>query len=184
MIEFLLVAQLTAGAFHGCPATGDATGPRTKALDALKNRAAAPPAVNPAITMEKLGTYFHDDRRRWSTDDAAEITGYVVKVTSGGSETVNCHRSDLRDIHIDLALTKRAPAHRSVIVELTPRWQEELGLTLADVRKLVGKKVTVTGWMLLDLFHIDAADNTHRGSGNWRLTAWELHPITRIVEAQ
>src|SRR5882762_3577971 len=187
MIELLLAAQVAVGAFHGCPAQGDVTSARTQALNRLKNRgtAPAPSAINPDITMKALGAYFHDDRTRWSNDDGATITGWVIAVTSGGSESVNCHKAGLRDVHIDLAADPQAKKPHVVIVEVTPRWQAAMRAdgtdwSLAALRRLVGHQVTFTGWMMFDFLHADASENTHRGRGNWRQTAFEIHPITDI----
>jgi len=179
MIEFLFAATVAAGTFQGCPAQGDTTSARTQALNRLKNRATAPPpsSINPDITMTALATYFHDDRKRWSNDDGATITGWVIAVTSGGSESVNCHRTDLRDIHIHVGADAKARKPHVIVVEVTPRWQaamkaEGVDWSLAAMRRLIGHQVTFTGWLMLDFLHLDASENTHRGWGNWRQTSW------------
>jgi len=110
-------------------------------------------------------------------------------VTSGGSESVNCHRTNLRDIHIHIAADPTARRPHVVVVEITPRWQatmqaEGFDWSLAAMRRLVGHQVTFTGWMMLDTMHISQSENTHRGSGNWRQTAWELHPVTDLMFIQ
>src|SRR3989442_8727307 len=49
------------------------------------------------------------------------------------------------------------------------------------VGTLVVRWVRVTGWLLFDDEHQRQAENTTPGMvGNWRATAWELHPVTRV----
>ena len=49
----------------------------------------------------------------------------------------------------------------------------------------LGRFVEVEGWMLFDKEHENAAENTNQGrSRNWRATAWEIHPITKITLLQ
>lgn len=186
----LLVLQLAvvAGPFDGCAAVGDnLINPRTMALDILKNRATAPASINPAVTLEAL-LQPHDDRKRWHDTDGATIEGIVRHVGAGGLETSNCHKSDVahKDTHIDIELTKGLPAHRSIVVEVTPRWRAAMKAagvdwsTAALSRTLTGKRVRVTGWLMLDIEHVSQSDNTHLGAGNWRASAWELHPVTDI----
>jgi hypothetical protein len=39
----------------------------------------------------------------------------------------------------------------------------------------------VTGWLLFDAEHANAAANTAPGRPrDWRATAWEVHPITSL----
>lgn len=47
---------------------------------------------------------------------------------------------------------------------------------------LVGHWVEFEGWLYFDVGHADQAENTAPGnSTNWRGTAWEIHPVTRIL---
>jgi hypothetical protein len=46
----------------------------------------------------------------------------------------------------------------------------------------VGHWVQFEGWLYFDLGHATEAENTARGNPeNWRATAWELHPVTKIT---
>jgi hypothetical protein len=48
-------------------------------------------------------------------------------------------------------------------------------------RELVGRRCRFEGWLLFDRGHADESENTAPGArGNWRGTAWEIHPVTRI----
>ncbi len=108
----------------------------------------------------------------------------------GGIETVNCKARDLpdRDTHIELVLDPMTVAGpERVIVEVTPRWRALMaakgvdGSTPALRRQYLGRWVRVTGWLLFDAEHANAAENTAPGRPrNWRATAWEVHPITSI----
>jgi hypothetical protein len=56
-------------------------------------------------------------------------------------------------------------------------WSEE---TLR--RELLGQWCSFEGWLLYDSYHADEAENTAPGrAGNWRATAWEIHPITNFA---
>jgi hypothetical protein len=133
------------------------------------------------------------DIGRWKVKYGATITGYVNDVKVGGVESVNCHAKDQqhRDTHIELVLNPvNFGSIQRVIVEVTPRWRAIVAAqgvnwstrTLRD--KLLGRWVKVTGWMLFDAEHKGEAENTAPGRArNWRGTALEIHPVTRIEVA-
>jgi hypothetical protein len=159
-----------------------------KPLNVLKNRAIAPASVDASITLERLMAP-GDDRDRWSTDQAATITGLVVEVKPGGLESVNCGAKaiEFRDTHIGIAVDQ-AHAKTPVIVEVTPRWRaglRPLGVdwsTATLKRALLGRRVAITGWLFRDDEHLQNAVNTNpHGTTLWRQTVWELHPVTSIV---
>lgn len=177
--------------FHGCGMAGSATVRRVRALNELKNRFTAPrPAdIDTTVTFAAL-LRPGDDRARWDEHRGASIVGYVHDVKAGGVETVNCRARDLadRDTHIELVLDPmRSSASRRVVVEVTPRWRAMVAARGVDwsTRALrtayLGRWVRVTGWLLFDAEHADAAENTAPGRArNWRATAWEVHPVTAI----
>jgi len=87
-----------------------------------------------------------------------------------------------------VALTREAPPRQRVILEVTPpirAWARKQGFdwsTDALARDLVGRRCRFEGWLLFDAGHADEAENTNpRRRGNWRATAWEIHPVTAIV---
>ena len=50
---------------------------------------------------------------------------------------------------------------------------------------LVGHKIMVVGWMMLDKEHCNASENTNPGGAhNWGATCWEIHPISALGPAQ
>ena len=70
----------------------------------------------------------------------------------------------------------------------TPRWREFVqtqgqNWTTDTLRaRPKGRTVQFTGWLFFDDEHDDEAENTTPGRAlNWRATARELHPVTRIV---
>lgn len=178
--------------YRGCSVLGNAQTAARRELNRQKNRLTTPAAadLDPAVTLAAM-LVPGDDRARWSVERAAVIEGVVVDVKKGGQETVNCGESDelYRDTHIEIALQGGNPAKRErVIVEVTPRWRAFLKLqgedwTTATLRtRLLGRWVQFTGWLFFDDEHDDESENTTPGRAlNWRATAWELHPVTRIV---
>jgi hypothetical protein len=184
----------TPGNFDGCPLEGKTTRPGLMALNRLKNRAAPPlkTNVNPSITLDSILAP-GNDLDRWNPSQGAVITGYVVKVKAGGPETVNCGATDAAhtDTHIEIALEAgdRQGTHR-MIVEVTPRIRTILAAKGKDwstknlQSSLVGHKILVMGWMMLDKEHCNASENTNPGGvHNWRATCWEIHPVFALGPA-
>ena len=187
----LLVSCTTEdGAFPGCPARGDAVTSGVHALNRLKNRVAAPvaPDIDSTVTLSAL-LASGDDRGRWSDRRAATVVGYVRDVKVGGVETANCFAKtpEHRDTHIELVTDPQDVGQLPLIVEVTPWWRRHAasrgGNWSTDSLRssLRGRWVRVTGWLLFDDEHQRQAENTTPGRvGNWRATAWELHPVTGI----
>jgi len=185
----------TPGSFDGCPPEGNTTKPGLMALNRLKNRTAPPlkTNVNPAITLDSILAP-GNDVNRWNPSQAAVITVYVVKVKPGGPETVNCGAADAvhTDTHIEIALQSGdAEGTHHMIVEVTPRIRAMLATKGKDWStknlrsSLVGHKILVMGWMMLDKEHCNASENTNPGGAhNWRATCWEIHPVFALGPAQ
>jgi hypothetical protein len=48
--------------------------------------------------------------------------------------------------------------------------------------QLMGRWCEFEGWLYFDVSHAEEAENTNpQKPGNWRATAWEVHPITKIT---
>jgi hypothetical protein len=182
--------------YNNCPPEGDAKSAAVRALDRLKNRdtAPAPGQINKAITLAEL-LQPGDDRGRWKVNVGAEIVGYVWDVKPGGIESCNCHTReiDYRDTHIELVIDPLAgeAATKRVIVEVTPRWRAKMAAQGTDWKTRAlsdhfkGRWVKVEGWLLLDSEHLGESENTAPGRAkNWRATAWEVHPVTKIAVVQ
>jgi hypothetical protein len=181
--------------FDGCGMDGSATTARLKALNQLKNRYTLPEdsQVDHAITLSAMLAP-GDDKTRWQSTSGAEVTGFVLDVKPGGSETCNCGKTDAAhtDSHIELVLhATDTEMTQSVVVEVTPRLQAIMQNGGTDwstktLRKQIFHKwIKVRGWMTFDSQHANAAENTNPGgANNWRATAWEIHPVTDIQGVQ
>jgi hypothetical protein len=163
--------------------------PDKRAFNAMKNRTTLPTAqdIDPAATLEAL-LQPGDDRHRWSQQRAAEVEGFVIRVVDAGAESANCFSLTRVDAHVELALRLDAPANERLIVEVTPPmrdWASQQAMdwsTPALARMLTGQRVRIEGWLLFDDEHDEESENTRPGNpGNWRQTAWELHPVTSIA---
>jgi hypothetical protein len=175
-----------------CGEEGTAHSLEGRALNRLKNRSAEPrpDEINHTITLGNILERGVDEER-WKNATAVEITGYVARVHAGGRETCNCDSAGLRfrDTHIVLALDpQHARPTETMIVEVTPRWRERMrregvNWSTPALRKLKGRWIKVTGWLMFDTEHWGEAVNTGNLSHarKWRRTAWEVHPVTSIV---
>jgi hypothetical protein len=171
-----------------CPTTGLALSPAVRDSVRLKNRTAlpAPTDFDGRVSLAAL-LHAGEDRARWSVERAAAVEGYVVEVGPGGVEAANCYSLGRRDTHIYVALGPGAPPRERVVLEVTPRlaeWAEGRGWDWSEAalrRDLVGRWCVFEGWLFFDEEHADEAENAApRRAGNWRATAWEVHPVTGI----
>jgi hypothetical protein len=178
-----------------CPLEGTAGSDKGKALNRHKNRHKAPADddIDKSITLAAMLAPAEDgDENRFDQEKGAKVQGYVIAVkTSKTPETCNCGATQPadQDTHIEIGLSKSAPAPQRVIVEVTPRLRLQMAhmgtpvdwSTEALREKLQGKWVEFTGWMLFDYIHADKSENTNPGNpDNFRATAWEVHPVTGI----
>ncbi|HEX6717437.1 MAG TPA: hypothetical protein VF088_10015 [Pyrinomonadaceae bacterium] len=172
-----------------CPDAGIALTQNARHLHRLKNRTALPQATDfdSRITLNEL-LQPGDDRNRWSTDRAARIQGEVIDVAYARPEATNCYNPCRRDIHILVANRKDAAKNEQVVVEVTPNLQD--WATRQDFdwseqrlqRLLVGHWCEFEGWLYFDAGHAEESENiAPHNAGNWRATAWELHPVTKIT---
>jgi hypothetical protein len=172
-----------------CPRVGIALTSRARSLHRLKNRTASPQAADfdSRVTLDAL-LLEGDDTNRWSTDRAARIQGYVIDVAYARPEATNCFSPCRRDIHIAISTRKDAPKTEQIIVEVTPNlrdWASGQGIDWSEEtlqQQLVGHWCEFEGWLYFDVGHAEESENTSPNrSGNWRATAWEIHPVTRIT---
>ena len=181
-------AVLLAPELAPCPRRGCALTANKRAFVLLKNREAQPTEFDfdRRASLDAL-LAAGDDTSRWSQERAAAVEGYVVSVQTGGIESSNCFSLTRRDVHVHVARRADAPATETVVVEVTPRAAavasaRGLDWSLAALRRdLSGRLCRFEGWLLFDREHADESLNTAPGNPvNWRATAWELHPVTRI----
>jgi hypothetical protein len=111
-----------------------------------------------------------------------------MDVAYAGTEATNCYNPCRRDIHIVISNRKDVPKTEQVIVEVTPNlrdWASGQGIDWSEQtlqQQLVGHWCEFEGWLYFDVGHAEEAENTAAGRvGNWRGTAWEIHPVTKIA---
>jgi len=172
-----------------CPSAGIALTSRARHLHRLKNRIASPQQsdFDEGVTLDQL-LQPGDDRNRWSVDHAARIQGEVIDVAYARPEATNCFSPCSRDIHILIATHKGAAKNEQVVLEVTPNWRdwaEQRGIEWSEETlqaQLVGHWCEFEGWLYFDVGHDEESENTApHNPGNWRATAWEIHPITKIT---
>jgi hypothetical protein len=162
--------------------------PGKRAFNSLKNRTTVPGATDfdPRVTLAAMVAP-GEDRRRWQHTRAARIEGYILRVHDAGRESANCFSGSRLDVHIEVGLRPDAPPNERVIVEVTPPIRDAaarrgVDWTTATLRTHVtGRRARIEGWLLFDAEHDEESENTRPGHrGNWRATAWEIHPVTAI----
>jgi hypothetical protein len=185
LIAVLLALWIVLASY--CPSAGIAFTANARNLHRLKNRTSFPqPAdFDSRVTLEAL-LQPGNDRDRWSTDRAARIQGEVIDVEFARPEATNCFCR--RDLHIIIARQQGVPKTGHVIVELTPKlrdWAAQQGINWSEKtlqRRLVGHWVEFEGWLYFDVGHAEESENMSPGNPeNWRATAWEIHPVTKIT---
>ena len=188
VIAILFIAGWLLLAFN-CPDTGLALTSNARNLHRLKNRTALPREsdFDPSITLDEL-LRSGDDKNRWSTSRAARIQAQVLDVAYARPEATNCFNPCRRDIHIVLGKRDGAPKTEQMILEITPKFREWATTQEIDWSEqtlhaqLVGHWCEFEGWMYFDLDHGKESENTAPGNAeNWRATAWEIHPVTKIT---
>jgi hypothetical protein len=155
----------------------------------MKNRTTIPqPAdFDSRVTLDAL-LQPGDDTSRWSNDHAARVQGQVIDVGYARPEATNCFNPCRRDIHILIARHAGATKTEQVVVEVTPNfreWAAQKGIDWsAETLKaqLVNHWCEFEGWLYFDLGHGEESENIHpQRPDNWRATAWEIHPVTKIT---
>jgi len=187
-----------------CPASGLGLTKRRRELNQLKNRTALPSEsdFDSRVMLQAL-LQPGDDRSRWSMSRAARIEGYAVSIASGPHEAANCYCRP--DIHIMLAPRPDAPPREQIVMEVTPRIKATnqtqspppfaapsseastpgvvplQDWSVERLKRVIGRRVRFEGWLFFDSPHAAESENTAVGrANNWRASAWELHPITKI----
>jgi len=135
--------------------------------------------------------------------NAVDLLLPVMNFVSLQRITANCYCR--RDIHMMVAPRADGPPSEQVVLEVTSRTKaaDETDVRNTQVanpgestqdalpiqdwsletlkRELIGRQVRFEGWLLFDSSHAGESENTAPGiANNWRATAWELHPVTKI----
>jgi len=166
-----------------CPSAGIALTTRARDLHRLKNRTSLPQATDfdSRVTLDAL-LQPGDDTNRWSTNHAARIAGEVIDVAYARPEATNCWNPCRRDIHIVVATRKGVAKSEHVVVEVTPNLQRGDWSEKTLQAQLVGHWCEFEGWLYFDAGHAEESENISPGEpDNWRATAWEIHPVTKIT---
>jgi hypothetical protein len=188
MIASVLTAVALFMAQRYCPPQGIGFTQDRREVHRLKNRSTRPREtdIDPRVTLSTL-LQPGDDSNRWSTAHAARVEGYVVSLANAGVELANCYAPCRLDIHINVALRSDAPASEQVVLEITPeirKWAMSNGWDWSEAKlkqELVGRWCSFEGWLFFDRYHSGESENIAPGRpGNWRATAWELHPVTNF----
>jgi hypothetical protein len=166
-----------------CPSAGIALTTRARDLHRLKNRTSLPTVTDfdSRVTLDAL-LQPGDDRDRWSNNRAARVQGEVIDVAYARPEATNCFNPCRRDIHITLAKHEGAAKTEQVVVEVTPNFQRGGWSEETLQAQLVGHWCEFEGWMYFDVGHAEESENIFPGKPeNWRASAWEIHPVTKIT---
>jgi hypothetical protein len=172
-----------------CPSSGIGLTRRARHLHYLKNRTTLPAAADfdSSITLDAL-LEPGDDNDRWLNERAARIQGQVLDVAYARPEATNCYNPCGRDVHITIANRKEAAKNEQIVVEVTPGlrdWATQEGMDWSEETlhaQLVGHWCEFEGWLYFDVGHAEESENTAPGNAeNWRATAWEIHPVTKIA---
>jgi len=178
---------------RNCPSAGIALTSRARMLHRLKNRTALPREsdFDSRVTLDEI-LRPGDDRDRWSSDHAGRIQGEVIDLAYARPEATNCFNPCGRDLHILVANRKGAAKNEHVVLEVTPSFraifesggaQRNIDWSEQSLRaRLVGHWCVFEGWLYFDVGHLEQSENTAaHNPTNWRATAWELHPVTKIT---
>jgi len=185
----LLIALFAFNAKHqnDCPVAGNSNNPDLRQLDILKNRNAPGTTIDNSVTLASILAP-GNDANRFNSNQYVSVTGYVIKVQPGEKETCECglpNPQDL-DIHIELAANPTDRGTQAMVVEVNRYTKaNHPEFTVGKLQSLIGKKITVTGWMMFDKPHWSNAVTTNPGGARlWRYTAWEVHPVLQITPQQ
>jgi len=142
--------------------------------------------------------------------EIVSVTGYLGVAYCGPPETTNCASVDFHDWHLELfeKPPTRPPQPGDptpIICEVSPRTQNGIFKDKVRIQELTAffrtfelnyestghpaRKIRVTGYRLWDDEHNGAADvgttvkkiSPNKYHNPWRQTAWEIHPIIKIV---
>ncbi len=143
--------------------------------------------------------------------EVVTLSGWLVLAYPGPAESTNCADPEYHDWHLELLEAPLDHAPRvgdptAVICEITPRTEQDLyrrGIRLHDLAAYIRledntaqatghlpHKVRVSGLMMWDDAHSSRSEvgativkfDAQGLARPWRCTAWELHPIWKVVD--
>jgi hypothetical protein len=139
-----------------------------------------------------------------------QVTGYLGIAYCGPPETTNCASVDFHDWHLEVFEKPpdhppQVGDFTPIICEITPRTQNAIYADKVRIQGLTAffrrpdltyeatghpaRRIRITGYRLWDDEHNGTADvgttirraNPNRYHNPWRQTAWEIHPVIKIV---
>ncbi|MCI0405919.1 MAG: SH3 domain-containing protein [candidate division Zixibacteria bacterium] len=188
-----------------CPPEGSASQTAYRLTNRKKNRIEIPCAYSTVGVEEVLALKNLPKNVRTLSDGDPRLTyllgleskpvmmeAFLAMVKKSEKETTNCDSPNRKDLHVELLAADtgdpKDQRYKVVVTEVTPWFSENhASWTAADLGQYASYKggygnmlraptrVRVYGWLFFDNAHADA-----HSIGNWRGTAWEVHPITRI----
>jgi hypothetical protein len=152
-------------------------------LNKYKNRTLYPIFTSQKTVDDILALPKADDPSLDNTGVVLE--GYLLNFKQEGPESPNCYDPDLHDFHMWIGKTtartpkaRNALRRKAVVVEPTPRTQAlNPSWTKANLNKIRGQRVRITGWLMYDFEHPPQVGKT-------RGTLWEVHPVMKIEVLQ
>jgi hypothetical protein len=172
-----------------CGMEGSAKRANDQSLNRFKNRYTLPNKkdIDENFTWDELMKE-GDDRRKYKTQSAAILRGYVLAVKAGSVETCNCNSKNkvYQDTHIILTPNAdKTDVQQQIVIEVTPRLRllmQKQGIDWSHeaLKKLRGKKVEIQGWLFYDYRHGENSSKIRKTGRVTRSTAWEIHPVTGI----
>src|ERR1700739_817387 len=166
--------------------------PREKNVNKHKNRQSIPTDADydKTVTIEKM--YDSKDDSLWNEDKAASITGYMFRAVNNGMESCNCYTEDKTKYRINIYLSPTPPEKNTRLADCIVVVVMPYSMTLnkdwtTDYinEKLVGKRITVSGWLIYDFLHSVGSIMTNtNGSQPERRTIWGICPMTDLRVAE
>ncbi len=195
------VYSFTSGKDKECPKEGKANPkkgkdaelkPREKNVNKHKNRESVPADADydKSVTIEKM--YDSKDDSLWNEENAASITGYVFRAVDNNMESCNCFTEDKAKYSTNIYLSptpieKNTRTADCIVVVVMPYSRTINKDWTADNvnEKMVGKKITVAGWLIYDVLHsVGSIMTNSNGSHPERRTIWGICPMTDLKVSQ
>lgn len=181
-----------------CPAEGKANPkkgkgavlkPREKNVNKHKNRQSVPTDADYDKSVTIQAMYESKDDSLWDEGKAASITGYVFRAVDNGMESCNCFTEDKTKYSTNIYLSptpldKNTRTADCIVVVVMPYSRTLNKDWTADFvnDKLVGKKITASGWLIYDVTHsVGSIMTNSNGAQPERRSIWGICPMTGLV---
>lgn len=170
-----------------CSIYGDGTKRKDQISDSLKNRSKPDSILPEIIIIDKLIKSAGTEQELSLQEKYASVEAYIFNVKRGGQESCECHEKDkeYRDLHIEIVKDLKRPDKTKRIICESTRYsiKSNPDVSFENIKKLIGKKVRITGYLFYDAEHKQNAKNTSISQTNvWRASCWEIHPVESIQE--